>query len=421
MEPLRNKSGAKRLLICPNAYKGSFTADEAARAIENGWKRADHPGSALRWEVERLPLADGGDGTLETLIAATGGAVVEETVRGPLGTPIRAVWGRLGGKRRDTAVIEMAKASGLALLRPEEYDPLRATTFGTGQLMRAAMDAGCRKIVIGIGGSATTDGGAGMAQALGARLLDSSGQELPAGGAALLNLTAIDMRSFCVQGLEITAACDVNNPLCGPHGAAAVYGPQKGAGRAEIEALDRALAHYASVLKTQVGVDVADLPGAGAAGGLGAGLTAFCRASLRSGLDMVMDVIDFDARLKGCDLVLTGEGRLDGQTTRGKVVAGVAMRAKALNIPVIALAGGGGAENGGRSLRTRFDSRVLYCRPSDGRVRGDAGCRTIADRDCRPHPSRVGGAFVARVLRVPAAQTADSVSEARAMNCSEKT
>ena len=335
-----------RILICPNAFKGSLTAMAAAEAIRAGVQRACSdlpPSRGIRWdeaETDLLPLADGGDGTLETLIAATGGVITPCRVRGPLGQPVDAAWGRIGGPDPDTAVVEMALASGLALLRPEERDPLRADTFGTGELIRAALDAGCRRVIVGIGGSATNDGGAGMARALGVRLLDTEGNELEPGGAALARLALIDTReSVLPDDVQIVVACDVDNPLCGPDGASAVYGPQKGATPEMVWELDFALAHYAVILREQVGIDAASVPGSGAAGGLGAGLLAFCRAEMRSGLQIAMDVTRFTARLQSCHLAITGEGRLDSQTVRGKVVAGVARAAHAAGVPVVALAG----------------------------------------------------------------------------------
>jgi glycerate kinase len=287
-----------------------------------------------------LPLADGGDGTLETLVDATGGTIHRTTVCGPLGSPVEAAWGRLGGARADTAVIEMAAASGLRLLAPEDYDPLRTTTFGTGELMISAIEAGCRNLIVGIGGSATNDGGAGMAWALGARFLDAQGRELPPGGAALETLDRIDTTGFRLgPDVRVRVACDVDNPLIGPEGASAIYGPQKGATPAAVIRLDAALAHYADVLRVQLDADVAETPGAGAAGGLGAGLMAFCRATVDPGVELILDVTGFDACLEDCRLVITGEGRLDGQTARGKVIAGVARHARTRNVPVIALAG----------------------------------------------------------------------------------
>ena len=331
-----------KILLCPNAFKGSLTAPEAARAMAVGITRlsSEPKFAGLEIEIAQVPLADGGDGTLETLAAATQGEIFTATVQNPLGQPIEARWGRLGGDQKNTAVIEMAEAAGLRLLAPAQYDPENASTYGVGQLMRIALEAGCRTLILGIGGSATNDGGAGMAQALGAKLLDAEGRELPSGGAALLNLTAIEREGFVLPPeIRVIAACDVDNPLAGPEGAAFVYGPQKGATPAQAEKLNAALTHYGRMLDRETGREIANFPGAGAAGGLGAGLLAFCHAELKPGIDLVMEAVGFDAALTGCDIVFTGEGRLDGQTGRGKVIAGVAKRAKAAGIPVIALTG----------------------------------------------------------------------------------
>ena len=331
-------SGAsRRILVCPNAFKGSLTALQAAQAIAEGLAQAL---ASLPHEIVCLPLADGGDGTLETLVRATDGVLHREWVRGPRGQAIEAAWGRLGGERHDTAIIEMAEAAGLRLLAPEDYDPRVTTTYGVGQLMRAALRAGCRTLLLGIGGSATNDGGAGMAQALGARLLDREGNELPPGGASLTRLAQIDLADWqLTPDVRVLVACDVDNPLCGMAGASAVYGPQKGADEVMVQELDAALVHYADILEAHFGSPVRDIPGAGAAGGLGAGLLAFCQSQVLSGTEMVLEITDFERALAGCALVVTGEGRLDGQTTRGKIIAGVVRRAKARGIPVVALAG----------------------------------------------------------------------------------
>ncbi|WP_197408823.1 glycerate kinase family protein [Chthonomonas calidirosea] len=331
------------ILVCPNAFKGSLTASEASHAMAEGVKEV--LGDAV--PLVLLPLADGGDGTLETLVEATGGTIYRAWVHDPLYRPVEASWGRLGGEKKEFAVIEMAKASGLCLLKPEERDPLHATTYGTGELMLEAVRAGCKKLLIGIGGSATNDGGAGMAQALGARLLDEEGKELPFGGAALRRLRTIDISHWKLPpDVEVIVACDVDNPLCGKQGASAVYGPQKGATAEMVAVLDAALAHYATILQSELGVAVADVPGAGAAGGLGAGLLAFCRAKLVAGADMVLDVLDFEAHCRNSWMVLTGEGKLDEQTLHGKAVLRVARRAArlGLGIPVVALGGAVEAE-----------------------------------------------------------------------------
>lgn len=325
------------VLLCPNAFKGSITAPKAAEAMARGLRKVQ---SNYQLQLLRCPLADGGDGSLEALVEATSGTYHQANVLNPLGIPISALWGRLGGAQQNTAVIEMARASGLALISNESRNPLVTTTYGTGQLMREALNQGCRRLILCIGGSATNDGGAGMAEALGARLLDASGNPLPSGGAALSKLAKVDMTKFIVPPeVEVVVACDVDNPLCGEEGASAIYGPQKGATSETIPILDAALLQFAKVLHADLGVDVAKVPGAGAAGGLGAGLMAFCGANLRSGLEMVFEATHFDNHLPKTRLILTGEGRLDGQTARGKVVAGVAKRAKPFGIPVVALVG----------------------------------------------------------------------------------
>ena len=326
-----------RVLVCPNAFKNSLTAVQAAAAISAGMCAGEH---GTRVRCHQVPLADGGDGTLETLVAATGGEIICETVTDPIGRPVRARWGRLGGARRSTAVIEMAEASGLRLLKSDERDVLHASTFGTGELIRAAMSAGCDTLLIGIGGSATNDGGAGVAQALGIRMLDATGRDIDRGGGALGTLASIDLsRSLLRPGIRVQVACDVDNPLFGPEGASAVYGPQKGASVEDVHILDAALRHLDVVWKRDIGKDVAGVPGAGAAGGLGAGLMAFCGADLVSGIDLAMDAVGFDEALARCDVVVTGEGSLDSQTARGKAVSGICARARRRGVPVVALAG----------------------------------------------------------------------------------
>ena len=327
-----------KIVIAPQGFKGSLTALEVARAIGNGVRQVEPDA-----EIDLVPVADGGDGTLQALVDISGGRIVTTTVTGPLGTPVDADWGSLGiGGDGGTAVIEMARASGLALLDPGKLDPLKATTRGTGELFRAALDAGHRRFIIGIGGSATTDGGAGMMQALGARLLDADGIDLPPGGAALANLDRIDVSGLDPRAADasIDVACDVNNPLCGPDGASAVFGPQKGATSELVELLDAALSRFAEIIERDLGRTVRDNPGAGAAGGLGAGLMAFLDANLKAGVDIVLDAVDLDAHLEDADLVITGEGQIDHSTTFNKAPVGVAERAKKRGIPVIAIAGG---------------------------------------------------------------------------------
>jgi len=286
-----------------------------------------------------MPMADGGDNGFHQPLAAVGGRLTFTPVTGPLGEPVRAAWGSLSDGK--TAIIEMASASGLNQVPPARRNPMITTTFGTGELVRVALDAGFRKIIIGIGGSATNDGGAGLAQALGVRFRDAAGQELPRGGAAMINLAHIDIASRDPRLAEsvITLASDVVNPLCGPRGASAVYGPQKGATPEMVVQLDKALRHYADVIHHDLGLDVADLPGAGAAGGLGAGIMAFLGARVRPGVEVVIEATGLAAQLNGADLVITGEGRIDGQTASGKVPVGVARAAKRHGLPVVAIAG----------------------------------------------------------------------------------
>ncbi len=323
-----------RVLIAPQEFKGSLSAAEAAQAMAEGLRRA-LPGV----ELDPAPMADGGPGTVEALVAAGGGRRLTATVADPLGRPVEAAWGLL--KEGSTAVIEMAAASGLVLLRPEERDARRTSTYGTGQLIAAALEAGCRCLIIGLGGSATNDGGAGMAQALGARLSDGEGRDLPPGGAALARLGRIDVSGLDsrLRDCRVLGATDVTNPLCGPHGASAIYGPQKGASPADVRELDAALVHYAAAIERDLGKRVAEVPGAGAAGGIGAGLIAFLDAELRPGAQLVAEVVGLEKRIAAADLVVTGEGRLDAQTAYGKTVATVARLARGQGRPVIALAG----------------------------------------------------------------------------------
>jgi glycerate kinase len=324
-----------RVIVAPDSYKGSLSAVEVAAAMARG-VRAAFPDA----DVVEIPIADGGEGTVDALVAATGGRVEERAVRGPLGEPVRARWGVLGSG--DAAVVEMAAASGLPLVPPGRRDPRVTTTYGTGELLRAALDAGLRRVVVGIGGSATNDGGAGLARALGVRFLDASGAELPDGGAALARLERVDVSGLDprVASAEIVVACDVDNPLTGPRGASAVYGPQKGATPEVVRELDAALARYATVAREATGRDVAAVPGAGAAGGLGAGLLLFTPAALRPGIALVLETVAFDARVRGAALVLTGEGRTDAQTAMGKAPVGVAAAAKRHGVPVVCLSGG---------------------------------------------------------------------------------
>jgi len=330
-----------KFVAAPNAFKESLSALKAAESIAAGIRRV-LPDAV----VEQVPVADGGDGTAEALVAATGGKMMSVTVTGPLGAPVEASYGLLGSGR--TAVIEMALASGLHLVPNENRNPLQTTTYGTGELISAALDQGVEEIIVGIGGSATVDGGAGMAQALGCALLDADGENIPRGGAGLARLARIDLsrRHPALEKVEVVVACDVDNPLTGPKGAPAVYGPQKGATPEMVQQLDGYLANYARMIKRDLRMDVDTVPGAGAAGGLGAGLLAFLGARLRPGVDIIIEASGLEEKLKGADLIITGEGKLDRQTAFGKAPIGVARLAKKHGIPVVALAGslGEGAE-----------------------------------------------------------------------------
>lgn len=323
-----------RVLIAPQEFKGSLTAVQAAAAIQQGVLAAMPDAT-----IDRAPVADGGPGTVEAIVHAANGRTSIARVDGPLGAPVDARWGRIDSGR--TAVIEMAAASGLTLLRADELNPRRASTHGTGQLIKHALDSGVERILIGVGGSATNDGGAGMAEALGAVLLDESGDRLPPGGAALANLARIQVEDLDrrLAGVEITVLCDVQNPLLGPEGASAVYGPQKGADPTCVAQLDRALANFSGILERDLGAQVAEILGAGAAGGLGAGLMAFCGATLQSGFAAVSDAVGLAERIARADLVITGEGKLDTQSAYGKTVAGVASLSALATTPCLAVAG----------------------------------------------------------------------------------
>jgi len=311
-----------------------LSALEAARAVAEGITIA-----MPQAELELKPIADGGEGFVHALLTASGGTLQSSIVRGPFGETVSAAWGVLGDG--ETAVIEMAAASGLMLVPESRRNPALTSTFGTGELIRHALDAGYRKIIIGIGGSATNDGGAGMAKALGARFLDDRGQELPCGGLALRDLATINISSLDPRLREctITAACDVTNPLVGPRGASAVYGPQKGASPEMVDALDAALSNYAVRIEQQLGMRIAETPGAGAAGGLGAGLMVFAQAALTPGFDVVAEAVGLEAAIAAADLVFTGEGSVDGQSAEGKAVFGVTTLGAKHNKPVVVLGG----------------------------------------------------------------------------------
>ncbi|MCZ4459157.1 glycerate kinase [Bifidobacterium longum subsp. longum] len=323
-----------RYLCAPDSFKESLTAMEAARAMAQGIENADHDA-----EVRCLPMADGGEGTARALVDATGGSMRAVPVHDPLGRPVEGHFGLLADGT--TAVVETAEASGLALLEAKERNPLIASSYGTGELMLAAVRSGAKRIIVGLGGSATNDAGAGLLQALGVRLLDKNGNDLAHGGAALANLTTIDISTMdpALKNVAITAACDVTNPLTGPTGASAVFGPQKGASKDDVATLDAALAHFAQVIDSQLGVAVNDVPGAGAAGGIGAALKGFLNAEFRPGIAIVIEQSGLDAVAQWADVVFTGEGSIDFQTKFGKTPAGVAETAKRHGKPVIAVAG----------------------------------------------------------------------------------
>jgi glycerate kinase len=326
-----------KIVVAPNSFKGSLSATQAARAIARGVHDV-FPDA----EVVEIPIADGGDGTVEALVTARGGSYRWVNVDGPLGDPVLASFGLIDAGR--TAVVELASASGFELISAARRDPRKTSTYGFGQLLEAARLEGASSVIAGIGGSATNDGGAGMAQALGYRLLDRDGLDIPRGGIALLRLERIDGTRLHPgwRSIKVMVACDVTNPLTGPNGASHIYGPQKGADPVTVLQLDRALAHLAGAFEREFHIKVADIPGAGAAGGTGAGLMAFLDARLTPGAALVIDTSGFDGALKGADLVITGEGRVDGQTAYGKAPGEVAKRAKAARIPVLLMAGSKG-------------------------------------------------------------------------------
>ena len=321
-----------KIVIAPDSFKGSLTAIEVSDAIEIGVKKA-FPDSL----VEKIPMADGGEGTVQCLVNATQGKLYDKEVVGPLGETVVASFGILGDQT--TASIEMASASGLPLVPPDRKNPMITTTYGTGQLIKAALDHGCQKMIIGIGGSATNDGGAGMLQALGVQLLDKSGKEIGFGGEQLTKLAQIDISKIDprIRDVKILVASDVQNPLCGNTGASRIYGPQKGATEEMIIALDAALSHYADIIKQDLGKNIKNIPGAGAAGGLGAGLIAFLDAELKPGIDIVINTVQLERIVQDADLVITGEGEINGSTIYGKTPIGVARVAKKFQIPVLSV------------------------------------------------------------------------------------
>ncbi|WP_442602914.1 glycerate kinase [Paenibacillus sp. KN14-4R] len=323
-----------KIIIAPDSFKESMTAMQAADAIEQGMRSI-----LTDAEFVKVPMADGGEGTVQSLVDATDGELIHLEVTGPLGEPVDAFFGMLGDGK--TAIIEMAAASGLHHVAREQRNPVLSTTYGTGELILAALDRGAEKIIIGLGGSATNDGGAGMAQALGAKLLKESGEEIGYGG-GMLNLVdriVLNQMDDRIRDVQFVAACDVDNPLTGERGASAIFGPQKGATPEMVQFLDHNLAHYAVKLTEATGKEVVEQPGAGAAGGMGAAVLAYLDAELKYGVDIVIEAVDLAKQMEGADLVITGEGKIDHQTAFGKTPMGVSMTAKAQGIPVIALAG----------------------------------------------------------------------------------
>ena len=355
-----------KIVVAPDSFKGSLSARQACACIAEGVRRV-----LPEAEIDSIPMADGGEGTVEALIDASGGTYQFTTVSGPLGEPVEARWGLMGevagSEAGPTAVIEMAAASGLPLVS-DRKDPLLASTFGTGELIDAALAAGATRIIVGIGGSATNDGGVGAAQAVGVQFLDRDGKPCPPrlGGGDLDRVARIEMsqRNARLGACDLVAACDVDNPLCGPRGASAVYGPQKGATPENVRQLDANLAHLADLMERDLGCSVREMPGAGAAGGLGAGLVAFLGGRLRPGIDIVLDALNVEARLAGADLLITGEGQLDAQSNMGKVVFGLGYAAKRHGVPIVVLAGsiGPGATDVLEHVRAYFS---IVNRPMD--------------------------------------------------------
>ena len=323
-----------KIVIAPDSFKESLTALEVADAIEMGFKKF-YP----YVDYVKIPMADGGEGTVQSLVDALKGKVVERSVTAPLGNKIQAFFGISGDNQ--TAVIEMAAASGLHLVSPAQRNPLKTTSFGTGELIKAALDLGVKKIILGIGGSATNDAGAGMLQALGVQLLNANNQQIGLGGENLSLISKIDLSKLDsrLQQVEILVACDVDNPLCGEKGASAVFGPQKGATPEIVQQLDRALFHFSDIVQQDLDLNIREHAGAGAGGGRGGGLLLLPNVQLKAGVQIIIDAVNLNEQIKDADLVITGEGRMDSQTVHGKTPIGVAKAAKLFNKPVIAIVG----------------------------------------------------------------------------------
>ncbi|MDU4938184.1 MAG: glycerate kinase [Clostridium sp.] len=323
-----------KFILAPDSFKESMTAKEACISMENGIRKVFKDATCIH-----VPMADGGEGTVDALIESTNGNLHEVEVTAPLGNKVKAKFGILGDGK--TAVIEMAEASGIHLVKLEDRNPLLTTTFGTGELIKHALDMNIERIIIGLGGSATNDGGVGMLQALGARFKGSNGKEISLGGGALKDLCEIDLSGFDkrIYDVKVEVACDVKNPLTGENGASFVFGAQKGGNKETLEELDSNLKHYAEVVKRDIGKEIDKVEGAGAAGGLGSALIGFCNGKLESGIDLVIKYSNLEEKVKGADYVFTGEGSIDFQTKFGKTPIGVAKIAKKYNIPVIAFGG----------------------------------------------------------------------------------
>lgn len=326
-----------KIIVAPDSFKSSMSAISAANAIERGIKKAGDFYNT-NYDVIKVPMADGGEGTVDAVINSIGGRKIYTEVLDPLGRKINSFFGILG---KETAIIEMAASSGLHLLSDKEKNPMKTTTYGTGQLIKRALDEGCKHIIIGLGGSATNDGGVGMAQALGIKFLDNEGREIGFGGQNLKHIKSIDISGLDkrIDDVKITVASDVKNPLCGPQGASAVYGPQKGATPEMIKILDDNLKHLTEIIKKDLKKDIRNIPGAGAAGGLGAALIAFLDANILPGIEIIMELSNFEQQVENCDVVITGEGSTDYQTMFGKVPYGVGQVAKKYNKPLICISG----------------------------------------------------------------------------------
>lgn len=329
----------RKVVVASDSFKGCLSSAQVAEAVEIG-VHAVYPAC----EVLKLAVADGGEGTMDALAATLGGSIVEVQVQDPLCRPIKAEYAIING---NVAVIEMSRASGLPLLQPQERNPLKTSTYGTGQLIADALSKGCRKFIMGIGGSATNDAGTGMLEALGYRFLDAEGNLLKGRGESLGKIKAIETSKVLpeLKDTSFTVACDVDSPFCGPEGAAYIYAPQKGAAEQMVKSLDEGMRAFSGLIYKETGTDVMNIKGAGAAGGLGGALKAFLNADLQKGADMVLDAVEFDHAIDGADLIITGEGRIDSQTLTGKLPYAVAQRASARNIPVIAICGCTEVEN----------------------------------------------------------------------------